>query len=75
MPRQEDREYLEKIPDDEPVFILLGRDKLALQTVAFYRDTAIQNGVNRDKIDRVIQHIRNMIEFRDEHSERIKLPD
>ena len=75
MPAQCCNEFYAKIPDDEPVFTLTGRDMLASETVAFWIERAEACGVNHDKILRAQWHLEAMQLFTQDHPERMKLPD
>ena len=75
MPAQCCKEFYAKIPDDEPVFTLAGRDILAAQTVALWIERARAYGVNEDKILRAQWHLEAMERFEQDHPERMKLPD
>jgi hypothetical protein len=63
------------IPDDEPVFIIMGKDKLAIETVMNWMDLASEAGVNKGKIVRVREHLDAIARFQQEHPERCKIPD
>jgi hypothetical protein len=64
-----------KIPHDEPVFIIRGKDKLAADAVQAWIDSAEENGVNAEKIDLAQEHLEAILEFQADHPERCKLPD
>jgi hypothetical protein len=75
MPHQCCNETWAKIPDDEPVFTVRGKDLLALGAVQKWIKDAQAAGVNQDKIDGAIKH-RNWIQsFQVMNPERCKLPD
>jgi hypothetical protein len=69
------KKSIAKIPDDEPVFCLFGRDRLAKAVVRFWIDEAERAGVNHDKILRAKGHLKDMEDFELQHSDRVKLPD
>lgn len=48
------------IPDDEPVFILRGQDKLAADTVRHWAILARDNGVSDDIIQMAREHAARM---------------
>lgn len=75
MPTKEDREYLETIPDDEPVFIVRAKDKFSLDTIAGWITRARRASVNAAKINRALQKQDQVAEFWADHRDRIKLPD
>ncbi len=64
-----------RIPDDEPVFILRGKDLLAPETVYQWVRIAELNKVNADKVQRAREHMRAMTDFQRDHPARCKLPD
>ena len=65
------RETLEAIPHDEPIFILRGRDKLALKVLEFYH--SIIAGADHIRfIGRAIEMFRS---FSHKNPKRMKLPD
>jgi hypothetical protein len=75
MPLQCCKDKWPTIPDDEPVFILRGKDKLAIETVNDWLAKAVANGVNDAKIAAVQVHRNAMIQFAKEHHERMQIPD
>lgn len=75
MPMQCCKDKWPTIPDDEPVFILRGKDKLAMQVVKVWMDLAREAGVNQGKMIRVREHFEAMERFSDEHPDRMKIPD
>lgn len=76
MPREQDRAYLETIPDDEPVFITRAKDNLSWLTVSHWLDLALARGVNRKKTRRVYkEHVVPMAAWRSENADKCKLPD
>lgn len=60
---------------DMPVFTLLGKDLLAVETVEFWLSRARQSGVNDEKLAGVQRHLDALIEFRESHPDRMQLPD
>ncbi len=71
-----------KIPEDEPVFLLRGQDKLAPDTLRRYcelleEEATKQEGVKRDGLlsmaDELRVHAREMVVW--QHTKREKLPD
>jgi hypothetical protein len=64
-----------KIPQDEPVFCLFGRDKFAPVLINQWIDLCIKNGVNEKKVERGIKHLKDVLEFQHNHPERVHLPD
>ena len=69
-------EMLNRIPDDEPVFILRAQDRLAAETVAYWIWLAKCRGVNADKIRHAqLEHLEEMWVFQRSNPHRMKLPD
>jgi hypothetical protein len=62
------------IPADEPVFILRGRDKLAMNTLWDYWDLADDDGCTEDFKARVREYIAEFEEFASKNPERMKQP-
>lgn len=75
MPSQCCKDTWEKIPDDEPVFIIRGKDLLALGPVRRWIEEANAAGVNDDKQNRAFEHLASIERFQLEHPERCKIPD
>jgi hypothetical protein len=63
------------IPDDEPLFILRGRDCVAVDALYAYQRLAEQNGADLDHLDAITLAIHRFDRFRREHPARIKRPD
>jgi len=64
----------EPIPDDEPVFIIRGRDKLAVTTLLLYKAISEADGCNDWHFDLLNEEIKDFKKFREEHPERMKQP-
>lgn len=60
---------------DMPVFTLLAKDRLAVETVAFWMQRAREEGVNDEKLSKVQKHLDALVAFRESHPERMQLPD
>lgn len=75
MPAQCCKDKWPTIPDDEPVFILRAKDKLARKVVAYWLELAAEAGVSVDKQVRVSEHLTAMDMFALDHPERMKIPD
>jgi hypothetical protein len=60
------------VPENEPLFILRGRDKVALSTISHYIGECKANGVPDDRIDSLIQLEKQFEDFADSH--RTKIP-
>ena len=66
---------LMKEDPDMPVFNLLGKDLLALETVDFWIERAKERGVNLTKMQEVLEHRDAIAKFYEEHPERCQVPD
>lgn len=75
MPAECCKETWNKIPDDEPVFILMGRDLTAAAAIADWIVRAEKQGVNPDKLRRSREHLTAFNRFKAEHPDRCKMPD
>lgn len=75
MPKQCCKETWNRIPDDEPVFILRGKDLLAKKVIGEWLVDAHINGVNEDKMKRAREHYDDIERFQTEHPDRCKIPD
>lgn len=65
-----------RIPDDEPVFILRGKDLLAPLRVKAWIAEAVKSGVvPAEKIEGAKAHYEAMLEFQKENKVRCKMPD
>jgi|ERR1017187_9350667 hypothetical protein len=64
----------ESIPEDEPLFLLRGRDGLALGRLEQYRAACVEAGCNELHIAGVNQVLSKFRKFREEHPERMKQP-
>lgn len=60
---------------DMPVFTLLGKDTLAIDTIRFWLNSARVQGVNREKQVKVQEHLDAMIAYRDSRPEKMQIPD
>jgi hypothetical protein len=63
------------IPDDEPIFILRGKDKLAFQTIMNYQSMAVSRRCPEAFIGDLDKVLERFEEWQDQHSELMKLPD
>lgn len=75
MPKDCCKEMWNKIPDDEPVFIIRGKDRLASRTVRYWIEEARNFGVKAEKLARAEEHLMDILNFKKEHPERMKIPD
>ena len=64
----------EPIPDDEPVFILRARDRLALRLLCEYRAMSERDGCNDYHFGILDKTIARFADFRVQHPERMKQP-
>jgi len=69
------KEFFARIPDDEPVFTLAGRDQISAATVEFWIRRASNLLVNDGKLTRAIQHLQAIQDFQRAYPGRTKLPD
>jgi hypothetical protein len=60
---------------EQPVLTLLGQDALAIETVEHWLKLARERGVNANKIAKVEEHLYAMMEYAQQHPERVKIPD
>jgi len=63
----------EKIPKDEPVFLLRGQDALAPSLLLDWASRLRALGGDLDMVDLVRQQARRMIQWQQEHN--VKIPD
>lgn len=64
-----------KIPDDEPVFILRGKDLTAATSIASWLETAALAGTNPEKLEAARGHLDAFLRFQKDNPERCKFPD
>lgn len=64
----------QRVPDDEPVVILRGRDRLALRTLEYYEKLAEEDGCTQWFLEKLDPPIQAFAKFADEHPERMKQP-
>jgi hypothetical protein len=64
----------EAIPEDEPVMIFRGRDRLALPLIRIYEQLGIIDGCNDYHAELVGKQIAAFEKFAEEHPERMKQP-
>jgi hypothetical protein len=75
MPAECCKKFWKKIPDEVPVFTVVGWDKLAIRTVRCWCALALQEGVNMAKVQKGIDHVGWMEEYAALHPDAMKLPD
>lgn len=64
----------ERIPDEEPVFLFRGRDRLALAALSCYRELAIRDGCNDYMLERIDRDSMLFRAFVINFPERMKQP-
>ena len=62
------------IPDDEPVFIIRGRDKLALGIIGYYMGLSETLGSPEQRIEQLNQVLVKFQKYTDTHSDKMKVP-
>jgi hypothetical protein len=62
------------VPDDEPIVILRGRDRLALPTLELYKKLAAADGCTDWFMERLDPPIEAFRQFAIDHPERMKQP-
>lgn len=62
-----------KIPDDEPVFLIRGQDKVAAKVVEYYAMCAAKEGADLELVNMCHKQARNMREWNLKHV--CKIPD
>jgi hypothetical protein len=64
----------EPIPEDEPIFILRARDRLAYERLLEYQKAALLDGCTQYHLDGVAEAIEWFQKFRTMHPDRMKQP-
>jgi hypothetical protein len=64
----------EEVPDEEPLFILRARDRLAVKFLKSYRYICALDGCNGYTLDRVDSCIAMFERFAEDYPERMKQP-
>lgn len=67
------RQSGEPIPDDEPIFILRGRDIHALAALEYYRQLVLSG--DQEHVDAVTRRVNQFARFRVKNAQRMKAPD
>lgn len=75
MTRDEAIEYLKKIPEDEPVFVLRAQDRAAPVTVAGWAILAQYAGSPREKYRGATDQADAMVQWQKENPDKVKVPD
>ncbi len=68
-------EYLKKVPDDEPLFLLRAQDDLAPSAIIRWIERAVEEGVSDKKVFSAETHLHDFGTFQRIFPERVKLPD
>lgn len=63
------------IPDDEPVFIIRGQDKAAVDAIISYGDHAGVQGATNEFCDSVTRRSDEFAEWQESHLDAVKVPD
>lgn len=63
------------VPDDEPLFILRGRDSLAVETLLEYYELAHDRGSALPHLKAITDAVDRFHKFAKDHPERMKIPD
>lgn len=61
--------------DDEPVFIIRGRDRSAVDAIRAYGSSASFEGASSEFVDTVRQRALEFQAWQDDHDELLKVPD
>lgn len=64
----------EEVPLDEPVFVIRGRDRLAVQALLHYKQLSQEDGCNDYHFDKLNAEIKRFVDFSRDHPERMKQP-
>lgn len=64
----------ERVPDDEPIFILRARDSCAYAAIRVYVDEMYEAGAPLDRIKAVQEVSKKFEQFGVEHQDRVKIP-
>lgn len=62
------------VPEDEPLFILRGRDAQAFATIVHYRDLCESQGTPKQRVTDLDAVIEKFLRFRNANRERMKTP-
>lgn len=60
---------------DMPVFTLLAKDVLAIETTEYWMRRARELGVNPAKMEKVQEHLNALIAYKNEHPDKMQVPD
>jgi hypothetical protein len=64
----------EVVPEDEPLFLLRGRDILAVKLLMAYLEISKEAGCNAYHFLKLGETVAGLVKFQEEHPERMKLP-
>ena len=64
----------EVVPHDEPLFLIRGKDLLAVRALAYYQSLCIEYGCTDWQIEAMERTCREFLEFAQTHPERMKQP-
>ena len=64
---------LNKIPEDEPVFLIRGQDIVGPDVLRHYASLAMNNGADKVLVNAVLEHAKAMEEWQIKH--KWKIPD
>lgn len=67
--------HVEKIPDDEPIFIIRAQDAAAIDALINYGRVAEVAGATIEFVTGVNQVINDFESWRGRHADRVKTPD
>lgn len=62
------------IPEDEPVFLFRGRDRLAVEALLAYQQACNKDGCTDYQLTMLDKQIDKFFQFQKEHPERMKQP-
>ncbi len=65
---------MEIVPNEEPLFLLRGRDNLALNLLHHYKSISIFNDCNDYHFAKLEETIKEFIRFKANYSELMKMP-
>jgi len=72
---QDPKSCLNRSQNDEPVFVLVGRDRTAPAAIEAWCDLAKEAGAPEEKIREGLRDARLMREWQERNADRVKVPD
>jgi hypothetical protein len=75
MTRDEAIEYLKKIPEDEPVFVLRAQDKTSTHVVFMWAACAELAGTPEEKVEGACFQALSMSQWQKANKDKVKVPD